>query len=156
MAPPRSISNAAQISQKEAHRQGSDINSSNWPARTKQSDAALHRNPIFYLLLILPLAVNAGILACRGMPNSWPQHIAVAAGEGLAARDGSDQDRRGELKTDHWARFYSGLGTALTQFLADRFRPAEIELTRDQIQDQLAERGIKEPLIQTTTGLLDR
>ena len=148
---------AAQISQRRLTRQGSDINFIKLAGRTDNQMPVLHRSPLFYLLLLFPLAVNAGILA-------WQKHAEKLAGNiSLLRRQRASRralatikTAAGELKNGSLTAFYSDLGTTLRQFLADRYGLPEIELTRDQIQDQLADRGINESLIESTTGLLDR
>jgi hypothetical protein len=146
-----------QLAQRKLTRQGSDINFIKLSGNPNDQMPGLYGNPFFYLVLLLPVAANIGMLAYQKHAEKLAGDISLQR-QRKAARRALEALKAAaiELKSGSAATFYSSIGTALTHFISDRYSLPEIDLTSDQIQEKLAERKVQENLIHSTTGLLDR
>jgi hypothetical protein len=146
------ISGLSGIARQNLTRQGTDINFIKLTAGDMGSAPfPIYRSAWFYLLAIVPLAVNIGILL----------HQKSQSGDAVMVR--TRRARRtalGRLKRARKAgltdarRFYDEAAGALGGYLSDRFNLPEIAVAGDTLKRTMAEKSIEGAVIEDTLACL--
>jgi hypothetical protein len=146
------ISGLSGITRQNLTRQGTDINFIKLTAGDLGPEPyPIYRLPWVYLLAIVPMAVNIGLLL----------HQKARSGDAVVVR--TRRARRtalGRLKHSRKAglvdarRFYDEAAAALGGYLSDRFNLPEIAVAGDSLKKNLMERSIPAEVIEETLACL--
>lgn len=118
----------------------------------------LHRRPWFYLLLVLPVAGNAALVARL----RWREHLSanVHLFRGRRAPRVARQRLRKAARAagpgGNLEAFFADVDRALTGYVADKFNVAPSGLTRERIAELLASRSVGEDLRGSVLTCLER
>ena len=128
-------------------------NASEW---VRPAAAPLHTRFWVYLLLVLPLAALAGATAMHRFRSRLAADTSWARGRKAHPLSRKHLKRADELlKSGRTADFFEELERAVLGFIGNRLNVAERGLTREQLQQLLAGRGIPEESRHRLVRLLD-
>jgi hypothetical protein len=113
----------------------------------------LHRNPWFYLLAVMPLALNAGSFICRkrrqGLAGNVSIRIRKAKRIALKQLQIAEKEGRSDSR-----RYYDRAAAALSGYLVDRFNLTEIELTGDRLDRTLSQNFVPPETVEEARACL--
>jgi hypothetical protein len=104
-----------------------------------------YRSPWFMALLILPIAVDAGIVVAVRRRDLHPDQARLRRGRrAYGATRRRLREARRRLSPSGARAFYASVASALAEYLAAKFDTAAAGLTHDRIEELLAGRGVPE------------
>ncbi len=104
-----------------------------------------YRSPWFIALLILPIAVDAGIVVAVRRRDLHPDLARMRRGRrAYGATRRRLREARRRMSPSVARAFYASVASALTEYLAAKYDTAAAGLTHDRIEELLAGRGVPE------------
>ncbi len=141
------ITSLSGFSKQNLTRQGTDINFIKLSAGALDTAAEpLYRTPLFYVLILVPVALNVGLLLYQREQAKQSENVVLTRSR-KARRNALERLRKAQKAgRSNPQSFYDGAAVALNGYISDKFNLPEIALTGDFLERSLVEKSVDPPV----------